>query len=80
MKMILEDPAGEVMELPRHQKLALARLLIDLDLPSLHTNEQTASETEVQARQRAVTQGPDTIPDRHIGYHNQPLYPADVLA
>ena len=54
MKMILEDLAGKVMELPRDQKLALARLLIDLDLPGEDANGQTAGETEVQVGQRAA--------------------------
>ncbi len=80
MKMILEDLAGKVLELPRDQELALARLLIDLDLPSVDADVQPASETEVQARERAVREEPDTISDGRIVHHNQPVSPADVLA
>ncbi len=60
MRMILEDATGEAMELPRHERLALARLLIDLDRPGPEADVQTAKEIEVQVRQRAARDGPDT--------------------
>lgn len=55
MSMPLEDVTREAIALPRHQRLALARLLIDLDDPG--SDAEAAWEAEIQARVRAVKEG-----------------------
>jgi len=55
--MPLEDVAREAIELPRHQRLSLARLLIDLDDPGSDADVEAAWDVEIQARVRAVQEG-----------------------
>jgi putative addiction module component (TIGR02574 family) len=57
MSMVLEDVAREAMGLPGHQRLALARLLIELDDPGSDADVEAAWEAEIQARLRAVKEG-----------------------
>ena len=57
MSMPLEDVAREAIELPRHQRLSLARLLIDLDDPGSDADVEAAWDVEIQARVRAVLEG-----------------------
>ena len=57
MSMPLEDVAREAIELPRHQRLSLARLLIDLDDPGSDADVEAAWDVEIQARVRAVREG-----------------------
>ncbi len=57
MSMPLEDMAREAIELPRHQRLSLARLLIDLDDPGSDADVEAAWDVEIQARVRAVQEG-----------------------
>ena len=57
MSMALEDLAREAMELPRHQRLALARLLIELDDPGSGGDVEANWEAEIQARLGAVKEG-----------------------
>jgi|APCry1669188970_1035186.scaffolds.fasta_scaffold97096_2 putative addiction module component (TIGR02574 family) len=57
MSMPLEDVAREAIELPRHQRLSLARLLIDLDDPGSDADVEAAWDVEIQARVRAVQEG-----------------------
>ena len=57
MSMPLEDVAREAIELPRHQRLSLARLLIDLDDPGSDADVEAAWDVEIQARVRAVQAG-----------------------
>ncbi len=57
MSMPLEDVARESIELPRHQRLSLARLLIDLDDPGSDADVEAAWDVEIQARVRAVQEG-----------------------
>jgi putative addiction module component (TIGR02574 family) len=57
MSMPLEDVTREAIELPRHQRLALARLLIELDDPGPDVDVEAAWEGEIQARVRAVKEG-----------------------
>ena len=57
MSMPLEDVAREAIELPRHQRLSLARLLIDLDDPGSCADVEAAWDVEIQARVRAVQEG-----------------------
>ena len=55
--MALEEVARNAMDLPRHQRLALARLLIELDDPGADTDVEAAWDAEIQARLRAVKEG-----------------------
>ena len=57
MSMALEDVTREAIELPPHQRLALARLLIELDDPCSDTDVEAVWEAEIQARVRAVNEG-----------------------
>ena len=55
--MLLEDITREAIGLPRHQRLSLARLLIELDDPASGADVEAAWDTEIQARVRAVNEG-----------------------
>lgn len=57
MSMALEDLTREVMGLPRHQGLSLARLLIELDDPGSDADFKAAWEAEIEGRLRAVRGG-----------------------
>jgi putative addiction module component (TIGR02574 family) len=57
MSMALEDVTREAIALPRHQRLSLARLLIELDEPGSETEVEAAWEAEISARLRAVQAG-----------------------
>ena len=57
MSMLLEVVTREAIELPRHQRLSLARLLIELDDPGPDVDVGAAWEAEIQARVRAVREG-----------------------
>ena len=57
MSMPLEDLAREAMGLPRHQRLSLARMLIELDDPGSTADVDAAWETEIRARIKAVKEG-----------------------
>jgi hypothetical protein len=57
MGMALEDVAREAIELPRHQRLALACLLIELDDPGSEADVEAAWEAEIQARLHTVKEG-----------------------
>jgi putative addiction module component (TIGR02574 family) len=57
MSMPLEDVAREAIALPRHQRLSLARLLIELDDPGSDADVDVAWDDEIQARLQAVKEG-----------------------
>jgi putative addiction module component (TIGR02574 family) len=57
MSMPLEELAREAIGLPRHQRLSLARLLIELDDPGSDADVDAAWDAEIQARVRAVKEG-----------------------
>jgi putative addiction module component (TIGR02574 family) len=57
MSMALEEIARNAIDLPRHQRLALARLLIELDDPGADTDVEAIWDAEIQARLRAVKEG-----------------------
>jgi putative addiction module component (TIGR02574 family) len=57
MSMALEDVTREAIGLPRHQRLSLARFLIELDDPGPDANVEAAWEAEIEARLRAVRAG-----------------------
>jgi putative addiction module component (TIGR02574 family) len=47
----------EIIELPRHQRLALVRLLLDLDQPGKGGEIESAWDEEIRARVKAVDEG-----------------------
>jgi putative addiction module component (TIGR02574 family) len=57
MATSIEEIAKEAVELPRHQRLALIRLLLDLDLPGTSDEIEQAWDEEIRARVKAVDEG-----------------------
>jgi len=52
-----EKITKEIGELPRHQRLALIRLLLDLDQPGTSDEIERAWDEEIRARVKAVDEG-----------------------
>ena len=57
MATSIEDITKEVVDLPRHQRLALIRLLLDLDRPGSGDEIDAAWDEEIRARVKAVDEG-----------------------
>ena len=57
MAISIEEITKEVVELPRHQRLALVRLLLDLDQPATTDDIEQAWDEEIRARVKAVDEG-----------------------
>ena len=57
MGMALEDVTREAIQLPRHQRLALARILMELDDPGTDADVEAVWDAEIQARVHAVEEG-----------------------
>lgn len=57
MATSIEEITKEVVELPRHQRLALIRLLLDLDRPGKTEEIDAAWDEEIRARVAAVDDG-----------------------
>jgi putative addiction module component (TIGR02574 family) len=53
----IEEITKEIVELPRHQRLALIRLLLDLDQPGTSDEIERAWDEEIRARVKAVDEG-----------------------
>ena len=53
----IEEITKEVVELPRHQRLVLVRLLLDLDQPGTSADVDNAWDEEIRARVKAVDEG-----------------------
>jgi putative addiction module component (TIGR02574 family) len=53
----IEEITKEIVELPRHQRLALIRLLLDLDQPGTSEEIERAWDEEIRARVKAVDEG-----------------------
>lgn len=53
----IEEITKEIVELPRHQRLALIRLLLDLDQPGSSDEIERAWDDEIRARVKAVDEG-----------------------
>ncbi len=67
MAASIEEITKEVVELPRHQRLALVRLLLDLDQPGTNDEIDSAWDEEIRARVKAVDEGRATgIPHEQI--------------
>jgi putative addiction module component (TIGR02574 family) len=57
MAASIEEITKEIVDLPRHQRLALIRLLLDLDRPGTSDEIESAWDAEIRARVRAVDEG-----------------------
>jgi putative addiction module component (TIGR02574 family) len=57
MATSIEEITKEVLELPRHQRLALIRLLLDLDQPGTSEEVDRAWDEEIRARVKGVDEG-----------------------
>lgn len=67
MAASIEEIAKEVFELPRHQRLALVRMLLDLDQPGTRDEIEQAWDDEIRARVLAIDEGRATgIPYEQI--------------
>jgi putative addiction module component (TIGR02574 family) len=67
MAASIEELTKEVVDLPRHQRLALVRLLLDLDQPGTSDEIEQAWDEEIRARVKAVDEGRATgIPYEQI--------------
>jgi putative addiction module component (TIGR02574 family) len=67
MAASIEEITKEVVDLPRHQRLALVRLLLDLDQPGTSDEIEQAWDEEIRARVTAVDEGRATgIPYQQI--------------
>jgi putative addiction module component (TIGR02574 family) len=53
----IEEISKEIVELPRHQRLALLKLLLDLDQSHPDPGIEGAWDEEIRARVRAVDEG-----------------------
>ncbi len=53
----MKEITKEAIGLPRHQRLALAKLLLDLDQPAKAGDIEGAWDKEIRARVRAVDEG-----------------------
>ena len=57
MSKAVEEVTRDAIQLPRHQRLTLARLLIELDDPGSDADIEGAWDAEIRARVRAVEEG-----------------------
>jgi hypothetical protein len=57
MSMTLEEVSREAVQLPRDQRLALARILLDLDPPSCKRDSDSVWEQEILARVKGFDEG-----------------------
>ena len=57
MAISIEEISKEAVELPQHQRLALVRLLLDLDQPGATDEIEQAWDEEIRARVKAVDEG-----------------------
>lgn len=53
----IEEITKEIVELPRHQRLALVRLLLDLDQPGTPGEIDGAWHEEIRARVKVIDEG-----------------------
>lgn len=67
MATSIEEITKEVVDLPRHQRLALVRLLLDLDQPGAGDEIEQVWDEEIRARVKAIDEGRATgIPYEQI--------------
>jgi hypothetical protein len=64
MKKPLEEVAQEVVQLPKHQRLALAGLILALDEVAADGDAEALWESEIRARIKAIDAGLTSGVDR----------------
>jgi hypothetical protein len=69
MAMSIEEITKELVGLPRHERLALVRLLLDLDQPRSDGEIENEWDTEIRARVKAVDEGRVTGADYQENKH-----------
>ncbi|MBX3745225.1 MAG: addiction module protein [Verrucomicrobiae bacterium] len=57
MSTALEKVTRDAVDLPRHQRFALVRFLIEMDEPAAHEDGQRAWDAELSERVHAVQEG-----------------------
>jgi putative addiction module component (TIGR02574 family) len=57
MPATLETIAHEVLDLPNHQRLALARIILDLDGGAADADAEAAWDAEIRERLKAYDEG-----------------------
>lgn len=57
MAASIEEITKEVVDLPRHQRLTLVRLLLDLDQPGTNEEIDQVWDEEIRARVQAIDEG-----------------------
>jgi putative addiction module component (TIGR02574 family) len=57
MTTTIEEITKELVDLPRHQRMALVRLLLDLDQPGTPGETDSVWDEEIRARVKAVDDG-----------------------
>jgi putative addiction module component (TIGR02574 family) len=77
MAASIEEITKEVVDLPRHQRLALVRLLLDLDQPGTSDEVEQVWDDEIRARVKAIDEGRATgIPYEQIKKDMAGRFPA----
>ncbi len=57
MPKTLESVTHDVLDLPNHQRLALARIILDLDAGAADPDAEAAWDAEIRARLKAYDEG-----------------------
>jgi hypothetical protein len=57
MNKAMEEVARDATQLPRHQRLALARFLLEMDAPATPTGIEAEWDAEIRERIRSVEEG-----------------------
>jgi putative addiction module component (TIGR02574 family) len=77
MAASIEEIAKGVVELPRHQRMAIVRLLLDLDRPGTGEEIEQAWDEEIRARVKAIDEGRATgIPYEQIKKEMSERFPS----
>jgi putative addiction module component (TIGR02574 family) len=67
MAASIEEITKEAIDLPRHQRLALVRLLLDLDQPGASGEIERTWDEEIRARIKEIDEGrADGVPYEQI--------------
>ena len=77
MAASIEEITKGVVELPRHQRMAIVRLLLDLDRPGTGEEIEQAWDEEIRARVKAIDEGRATgIPYEQIKKEMSERFPS----
>jgi len=77
MAASIEEITKGVVELPRHQRMAIVRLLLDLDRPGTGEEIEQAWDEEIRARVKAIDEGRATgVPYEQIKKEMSERFPS----